>query len=66
MQKRPDARALSPAALIVTHEMSFARDVADHIIFMDGGYIVEEGPAEQVINNPQQERTKLFLANYGD
>ena len=52
--------------IIVTHEMSFARDVADHIIFMDGGYIVEEGPAEQVINNPQQERTKLFLANYGD
>ena len=46
--------------VIVTHEMSFARDVADHIIFMDGGYIVEEGPAEQVINNPQQERTKLF------
>ena len=52
--------------VIVTHEMSFARDVADHIIFMDGGYIVEEGPAEQVINNPQQERTKLFLVNYGD
>ena len=52
--------------VIVTHEMSFARDVADHIIFMDGGYIVEEGPAEQVINHPQQERTKLFLANYGD
>ena len=52
--------------VIVTHEMSFARDVADHIIFMDGGYIVEEGPADQVINNPQQERTKLFLANYGD
>ena len=52
--------------VIVTHEMSFARDVADHIIFMDGGYIVEEGPAEQVINNSQQERTKLFLANYGD
>ena len=52
--------------VIVTHEMSFASDVADHIIFMDGGYIVEEGPAEQVINDPQQERTKLFLANYGD
>ena len=52
--------------VIVTHEMSFARDVADHIIFMDGGYIVEEGPAEQVINNPQHDRTKAFLANYGD
>lgn len=52
--------------VIVTHEMSFARDVADHIIFMDGGFIVEEGPAEQVINNPQHARTKSFLANYGD
>ena len=52
--------------VIVTHEMSFARDVADHIIFMDGGYSVEEGPAEQVINNPQHDRKKAFLANYGD
>ncbi len=51
--------------VIVTHEMSFARDVADHIIFMDGGLIVEEGPAEQVINNPSNERTKAFLSNYG-
>ena len=61
-----DLAAEHMTMVIVTHEMSFARDVADHIIFMDGGYIVEEGPAEQVINNPQQERTKLFLANYGD
>ncbi len=52
--------------VIVTHEMSFARDVADHIIFMDGGLIVEEGDPEQVINNPQHNRTKAFLANYGD
>ncbi len=51
--------------VIVTHEMGFARDVADRIIFMDGGVIVEEGPAEQVINNPQQARTQAFLANYG-
>ncbi len=51
--------------LIVTHEMGLARDVADRIIFMDGGVIVEEGPAEQVINNPQQARTQAFLANYG-
>ena len=50
--------------VIVTHEMSFARDVADHIIFLDGGYVVEEGPAEQVINNPQQERTRAFLRKY--
>ncbi len=52
--------------VIVTHEMSFARDVADHIIFMDGGLIVEEGDPEQVINKPQHNRTKAFLANYGD
>ena len=47
--------------VIVTHEMAFARDVADRVIFMDGGVIVEEGPAEQVINNPQQTRTRQFL-----
>ena len=50
--------------VIVTHEMSFARDVADHIVFMDGGVIVEEGPAEQVINRPQHQRTRAFLAKY--
>lgn len=38
--------------VVVTHEMQFARDVADRIVFMDGGVIVEEGPAEQVISNP--------------
>ena len=61
-----DLAAEHMTMVIVTHEMRFARDVADRIVFMDGGFIVEEGPAEQVINNPQQERTKLFLANYGD
>lgn len=50
--------------IIVTHEMAFARDVADEIIFMDGGYIVEKGPAKQVIDNPQAERTKQFLSRY--
>lgn len=50
--------------VIVTHEMSFARDVADRIIFMDGGVIVEEGPAYEIVTNPQQERTKAFLAGY--
>ena len=50
--------------IIVTHEMAFARDVADDIIFMDGGVIVERGPARQVIENPQEERTKHFLARY--
>ena len=50
--------------IIVTHEMAFARDVADQIIFMDGGVIVEQGPAKQLIDNPQEERTKKFLARY--
>ena len=50
--------------VIVTHEMAFARDVSDHIIFMDGGVIVEEGDPEEVINNPKQERTKLFLSRF--
>ena len=50
--------------LIVTHEMEFARDVADTVIFMDQGVIAEMGPAEQVINNPQEERTKQFLSSY--
>ena len=50
--------------VIVTHEMSFARDVADHIIFMNDGVIVEEGPPEVVINNPQHERTRSFLNRF--
>jgi len=51
--------------VIVTHEMAFARDVADQVIFMDGGVIVEQGPARQVIENPKEERTKQFLSRYG-
>ncbi len=47
--------------VIVTHEMKFARDVADHVIFMDGGVIVEQGLAVDVIDNPQHNRTKAFL-----
>ena len=46
---------------VVTHEMAFARDVADRVIFMDGGVIVEEGSPEQVIGAPTEERTKVFL-----
>ncbi|MFM1651804.1 amino acid ABC transporter ATP-binding protein [Brevibacillus sp. B_LB10_24] len=49
--------------VVVTHEMGFARDVADRVIFMDGGVIVEEGTAEEIFNNPQEERTRRFLAN---
>ena len=52
--------------VIVTHEMGFARDVADRVIFMDGGYIVEEGHPEDVISNPTEERTKQFLARFSD
>ena len=50
--------------IIVTHEMNFARDVADRVIFMDEGVIVEEGPSKQVIEQPKQERTKQFLSHY--
>ena len=52
--------------IIVTHEMAFARDVADQVIFMDGGVIVEQGPARAVIDHPRQERTKQFLARYSE
>ncbi len=50
--------------IIVTHEMAFARDVADQVIFMDQGVIVEQGDAKEVINNPKEERTKQFLTRY--
>ncbi len=47
--------------IVVTHEMGFARDVGDRVAFIDGGVIVEEGPARQVIDEPREERTKRFL-----
>lgn len=47
--------------IVVTHEMGFARDVADRVVFIDGGVVVEEGPPSQCIDNPQQERTRTFL-----
>ncbi len=47
--------------IVVTHEMSFAREVADHVVFMDGGVVVEEGRPQDVINDPQHERTRSFL-----
>jgi len=52
--------------IVVTHEMAFARDVADTVIFMDEGVIVEKGDAAEVINNPQSERTKQFLSRIYD
>ncbi|MCX5409369.1 amino acid ABC transporter ATP-binding protein [Streptomyces sp. NBC_00335] len=47
--------------MVVTHEMSFAREVADRVVFMDGGVVVEHGPAAQVVGDPRQERTREFL-----
>ncbi|WP_295042349.1 amino acid ABC transporter ATP-binding protein [uncultured Paracoccus sp.] len=47
--------------LIVTHEMQFAREIADRIVFMDGGRIVEQGPPDQIFGNPQDDRTRAFL-----
>ncbi|MBQ9330442.1 MAG: amino acid ABC transporter ATP-binding protein [Oscillibacter sp.] len=52
--------------IIVTHEMAFARDVADQVIFMDGGVIVEQGDPRQVIDHPREERTRRFLAHYAE
>ena len=52
--------------VVVTHEMKFARDVADRVIFMDGGVIVEEGESEAVFGNTQNERLKTFLARYNE
>ena len=50
--------------IIVTHEMAFARDMADQVIFMDGGVIVEQGPAREVIDHPREERTQHFLSRF--
>jgi polar amino acid transport system ATP-binding protein len=52
--------------ILVTHEIRFARDVADRVIFMDGGHIVEQGTAAEVINTPRQERTRNFLGQVTD
>ncbi|CAL9635125.1 amino acid ABC transporter ATP-binding protein [Streptomyces albus] len=52
--------------LVVTHEMSFAREVADRVVFMDGGTVVEEGPAEQVVATPRHPRTRAFLSRVLD
>ena len=52
--------------IVVTHEMAFARDVADQVIFMDGGVIVEQGDPHEVIDHPREERTRHFLAHYSE
>ncbi len=50
--------------IIVTHEMSFAKDVSDKVIFMDNGFVLEQGTSEQIFENPQEERTKQFIGKY--
>ena len=50
--------------IIVTHEMKFAREVSDNVVFMDGGYIIEQGHPEDIFNNPKEERTAQFLQRY--
>jgi len=48
--------------VVVTHEMGFAREVSDRMVFMEGGRIIEEGPTEQIFKSAREERTKLFLS----
>ena len=52
--------------VIVTHEMPFARAVSDRVVFLDGGVIVEQGDARQVIEHPREERTRQFLSRYSE
>ena len=59
-----DLAAEDMTMVIVTHEMAFARDVSDHVIFMDGGVIVEQGNPSDIINHPQHERTIQFLSRF--
>ena len=61
-----DLAAEKMTMVIVTHEMSFAREAADRIIFMDNGVIEEEGTPEEVFDNPKSERTREFIAGYSD
>ena len=51
--------------LVVTHEMDFAREVADRVIFMDEGQLIEDGPPEQVLSDPHDDRTRVFLGGFG-
>lgn len=59
-----DLAAKNMTMVIVTHEIEFAKNVADRIIFMADGYIIEEGPAHEVVDNPQNDRTKAFLRGF--
>jgi ABC-type polar amino acid transport system ATPase subunit len=61
LQVMKTLRSDGMSMVVVTHEMGFARDVSDRVVFMDKGYIVEEGKPQQIFNSPQQERTQQFL-----
>ena len=61
-----DMRKSGMTMMVVSHEMRFARDAADRVIFMDGGRIIEQGPPEQIFNSPQQARTASFLQAVAD
>jgi len=50
--------------IVVTHEMAFAHDIADHVLFMDGGTIAEHGPADDVLVRPANPRTRAFLSRF--
>jgi ABC-type polar amino acid transport system ATPase subunit len=50
--------------IVVTHEMNFAHEVADRVIYIDHGAIVEEGPPEQIFDHPEEERTRTFLSGF--
>lgn len=62
LQVMKELAANGMTMIVVTHEMGFAREVADRVVFMDGGVVVEEGTPDQVLLNPQQERTRAFLS----
>lgn len=59
-----DMKEQGMTMLVVSHEMRFARDAADRVIFMDGGQIVEQGPPEQIFGAPEQDRTRAFLSRF--
>ena len=59
-----DVKEQGMTMLVVSHEMKFARDAADRVVFMDGGVIVEQGPPDQIFGAPTQERTRTFLSRF--
>lgn len=61
---RKIAKELNVTMIIVTHEIAFAKEIADQVVFMEGGKVVEKGTAEEVLNHPKEERTKQFLTRY--